>query len=79
MILQGVKEITCSNGQSDGVLLESGRHVRGKVVMSNATPHVTFEKLLPNSSRPEDNDSLDYFKHVAKFDYTSPVTKINGM
>jgi len=73
-----VKEITCTDGQSDGVLLEDGRHVKGKVVMSNATPYITFEELIPNSNRPESDESAEYFKHVSKFDYTSPVTKING-
>ena len=78
IVLQTVKEITCNNGHSDGVLLGDGRHITGKVVMSNATPHITFDKLVQSENKPDDSESSEYFKHIAKFDYTSPVTKING-
>lgn len=45
--LQAVSSIeTASNGRVSGVLLESGQVVRAKVVLSNATPEVTFTHLM---------------------------------
>lgn len=56
-----------------GVLLEDGTEIRTKRVLSNATPAVTFQQLIPESALPE-----HFVAELTGFDYTSPVTKING-
>ena len=73
-----MKEIVCFGDDCDGIVLENGRHVGAKVVLSNATPHVTFNQLIPDSKKPDDEKSKEYFAHISNYDYTSPVTKING-
>nr|XP_032806836.1 LOW QUALITY PROTEIN: pyridine nucleotide-disulfide oxidoreductase domain-containing protein 2 [Petromyzon marinus] len=55
-----------------GVVLCGGTEVRSKVVLSNATPHVTFTQLTPQDALP-----ADFLREVSQIDYTSPVTKIN--
>ena len=47
MISQPVKQILTDDGKAVGVVLEGGEEVRAKVVLSNATPKVTFLDLLP--------------------------------
>ncbi|XP_072534087.1 pyridine nucleotide-disulfide oxidoreductase domain-containing protein 2 [Salminus brasiliensis] len=61
-----------SDGTAKGVVLTDGTEVRSKVVLSNATPHVTFRKLTPQDALPQ-----DFITAVNQIDYTSPVTKIN--
>lgn len=36
-----------SDGAAKGVVLKDGTEIRSKVVLSNATPYVTFKKLTP--------------------------------
>ncbi|XP_072095132.1 pyridine nucleotide-disulfide oxidoreductase domain-containing protein 2 isoform X5 [Mobula birostris] len=60
------------SGTAQGVVLQDGTEIRSKVVLSNATPHVTFLKLTPQKSMPK-----EFIKEVSSIDYTSPVTKIN--
>ncbi|XP_059803157.1 pyridine nucleotide-disulfide oxidoreductase domain-containing protein 2 isoform X1 [Hypanus sabinus] len=60
------------NGTAQGVVLQDGTEIRSKVVLSNATPHVTFLKLTPQKSMPK-----EFIKEISSIDYTSPVTKIN--
>ncbi|XP_062852233.1 pyridine nucleotide-disulfide oxidoreductase domain-containing protein 2 [Trichomycterus rosablanca] len=55
-----------------GVVLKDGTEVRSKVVLSNATPYVTFKKLTPQDALPQ-----IFIKALNQIDYTSPVTKIN--
>uniref|UniRef100_A0A3Q1AN62 Pyridine nucleotide-disulfide oxidoreductase domain-containing protein 2 n=1 Tax=Amphiprion ocellaris TaxID=80972 RepID=A0A3Q1AN62_AMPOC len=55
-----------SNGAAKGVVLKDGTEIHSKVVLSNATPYVTFKNLTPQ-----------FMKAVDQIDYTSPVTKIN--
>ncbi|GCC34749.1 pyridine nucleotide-disulfide oxidoreductase domain-containing protein 2 [Chiloscyllium punctatum] len=61
-----------SNGKAQGVVLQDGTEIRSKVVLSNATAHVTFLQLTPKESL-----SKEFIKEVSSIDYTSPVTKIN--
>ncbi|KAM3863337.1 pyridine nucleotide-disulfide oxidoreductase domain-containing protein 2 [Diretmus argenteus] len=61
-----------SDGAATGVVLKDGTEIHSKVVLSNATPYVTFKKLTP-----QDSLSPDFIKAVDQIDYTSPVTKIN--
>uniref|UniRef100_UPI00398EC629 pyridine nucleotide-disulfide oxidoreductase domain-containing protein 2 n=1 Tax=Pristiophorus japonicus TaxID=55135 RepID=UPI00398EC629 len=61
-----------SNGAAQGVVLQDGTEIRSKVVLSNATPHVTFLKLTPKDALPS-----DFIEEVSAIDYTSATTKIN--
>ncbi|XP_033109774.1 pyridine nucleotide-disulfide oxidoreductase domain-containing protein 2-like [Anneissia japonica] len=61
-----------ANNKACGVVLEDGTEIDGKIVLSNATPHVTYQQLVPENSLP-----AEFTEEVAKIDYTSPVTKIN--
>jgi len=60
------------SGAARGVVLEDGTEIKSKVVLSNATPKVTYLDLMKKGVLPED------FEHeISLIDYTSPVTKIN--
>ncbi|XP_043845579.1 pyridine nucleotide-disulfide oxidoreductase domain-containing protein 2 isoform X2 [Dromiciops gliroides] len=61
-----------SNGQVQGVVLKDGTEVRSKLVLSNASPQITFLKLVPQEWLPE-----EFFKRISQLDTQSPVTKIN--
>ncbi|XP_020506659.2 pyridine nucleotide-disulfide oxidoreductase domain-containing protein 2 [Labrus bergylta] len=60
------------DGAAKGVVLKDGTEIQSKVVLSNATPYVTFKKLTPQTALPP-----EFIKAVDQIDYTSPVTKIN--
>ncbi|XP_056465109.1 pyridine nucleotide-disulfide oxidoreductase domain-containing protein 2 [Gadus chalcogrammus] len=60
------------DGVAKGVVLKDGSEIHSKLVLSNATPYVTFKKLTPQASL-----SPEFIKAIDQFDYTSPVTKIN--
>ena len=66
-----VTRILVEEGRAVGVRLENGEEIESEVVMSNATPHVTFSKLLDGDLPAQLRTELD------SIDYTSPVTKIN--
>ncbi|KAG7261793.1 hypothetical protein CRUP_030645 [Coryphaenoides rupestris] len=68
----GYVEGGMGDGVAKGVVLKDGVEIHSKVVLSNATPHVTFKKLTPQASL-----SPEFSKAIDQFDYTSPVTKIN--
>lgn len=73
-----VKQILVNNGKANGVVLKSGEEIKAKnAVLSGATPHVTFQKLL---TEPPAIESLgpEFINKIQGIDYTSPVTKING-
>ena len=67
-----VREIAIADGESKGVVLADGRFIKSHVVLSNATPDVTFLKLVDESHLPE-----EFRGNIARINYTSPVTKIN--
>ena len=67
-----VQKILVENDKACGVVLEGGKLLRSKVVISNATPHTTFLDLLAQRDVPE-----EYRTHVEHLDTTSPVCKIN--
>ncbi|XP_074195347.1 pyridine nucleotide-disulfide oxidoreductase domain-containing protein 2 isoform X1 [Rhinolophus sinicus] len=62
-----------SGGRVQGVVLQDGSEVRSKVVLSNASPQVTFLKLTPQEWLPE-----EFVERISQLDTQSPVTKING-
>eukprot|EP00250_Pteridium_aquilinum_P011865 c20357_g1_i1 orf=1-1200(-) len=62
-----------NNGQLvTGVVLEDGREVRAKAVLSNATPAITFQKLISESSLPD-----EFLQKIQRIDYRSGTTKFN--
>ncbi|KAM6916161.1 pyridine nucleotide-disulfide oxidoreductase domain-containing protein 2 [Xenentodon cancila] len=61
-----------SGGSARGVALKDGTEIRSEVVLSNATPYVTFKNLTPQAAL-----SPEFIRAVDQIDYTSPVTKIN--
>uniref|UniRef100_A0A8B9BUK0 Pyridine nucleotide-disulfide oxidoreductase domain-containing protein 2 n=1 Tax=Anser brachyrhynchus TaxID=132585 RepID=A0A8B9BUK0_9AVES len=61
------------DGQAQGVVLRDGTEVRSKVVLSNASPQITFLELTPQEQLPE-----DFARQIRRVDTRSPVTKING-
>ncbi|XP_066277356.1 pyridine nucleotide-disulfide oxidoreductase domain-containing protein 2-like [Branchiostoma lanceolatum] len=63
-----------SSGEACGVVLEDGTEIKStmQMVMSNATPKVTYLDLLSKDLLPE-----DFRAEVSHIDYKSPVTKIN--
>ena len=69
------------SGRVEGVRLEGNdRVLRSPLVLSNATPKITFLDLLPEgAAAARGNKTLpsDYMTSVQNIDYTSPVTKIN--
>ncbi|CAB3406039.1 unnamed protein product [Caenorhabditis bovis] len=69
---QEVDEILIEHGVAKGVRLANGQELHAKCVLSNATPHVTFNQLVPKHHL-----SSEFYSAVNQIDYTSPVTKIN--
>ncbi|WP_293394972.1 NAD(P)/FAD-dependent oxidoreductase [Nevskia sp.] len=67
-----VAEILVEGGQARGVRLADGELIRAKTVVSNATPEMTFRKLLPAGRLPPLFDEA-----VARIDYASASMKIN--
>lgn len=66
--------------KSTGVLLKNGgKFIECKTVLSNCTPHVTFNKLLRNYNmmQHEDNKVAAFFKRVQNLNYESGTMKIN--
>ncbi|XP_061693442.1 pyridine nucleotide-disulfide oxidoreductase domain-containing protein 2 [Syngnathoides biaculeatus] len=61
-----------SDGAARGVVLNNGTEIHSRIVLSNATPYVTFKNLTPQGAL-----SSEFLKAVDQIDYTSPVTKIN--
>ncbi|KAM5272304.1 pyridine nucleotide-disulfide oxidoreductase domain-containing protein 2 [Ctenodactylus gundi] len=61
-----------SEGHVQGVMLQDGQEVRSRVVLSSASPQITFLKLTPQDWLPE-----EFVKRISQLDTQSPVTKIN--
>lgn len=61
-----------NKGKVEGVKVE-GRVLQSNVVLSCATPKITFGNLLTN----KDLLPSEYLNSLQNIDYTSPVTKIN--
>lgn len=65
IVVNGAREVC-------GVGLEDGTEIRSKLVLSNATPKVTFIDLLDKNVLPS-----KFRGSIESIDYTSIVTKIN--
>ncbi|XP_075360196.1 pyridine nucleotide-disulfide oxidoreductase domain-containing protein 2 [Mycteria americana] len=60
------------DGRAQGVALQDGTEVRSKLVLSNASPQITFLELTPQEQLPK-----DFVQRIRQVDTRSPVTKIN--
>ncbi|XP_068875915.1 pyridine nucleotide-disulfide oxidoreductase domain-containing protein 2 isoform X1 [Aphelocoma coerulescens] len=58
--------------EAQGVALQDGTEVRSKLVLSNASPQITFLELIPQEQLPK-----DFVQRIRQVDTCSPVTKIN--
>ncbi|XP_015271400.1 PREDICTED: pyridine nucleotide-disulfide oxidoreductase domain-containing protein 2 [Gekko japonicus] len=61
-----------SDGKVRGVGLQDGTEVKSRLVLSNASPQLTFLELTPKEQLP-----LEFVQRLSQFDTRSPVTKIN--
>ena len=68
----GVAEILHQAGHTRGVRLSDGTRLMAPVVLSNATPQVTFGQLLHSDALPQ-----GFNQAVAAIDYASASAKIN--
>ncbi|XP_004625590.1 pyridine nucleotide-disulfide oxidoreductase domain-containing protein 2 isoform X1 [Octodon degus] len=59
-------------GRVQGVVLQDGQEVKSRVVLSSASPQVTFLTLTPQEWLPE-----AFTERISQLDTQSPVTKIN--
>ncbi|NWU60598.1 PYRD2 protein, partial [Pterocles burchelli] len=60
------------DGRAQGIVLQDGTEVRSKLVLSNASPQITFLELTPQEQLPK-----DFVQRIRQADTRSPVTKIN--
>jgi phytoene dehydrogenase-like protein len=67
-----VAKINVKQGRTRGVVLEDGREVRAKVVLSNADPKRTFLKMVAGSELPE-----DFVDAVRGIKMDGPCAKVN--
>ncbi|QDT84953.1 phytoene desaturase family protein [Gimesia chilikensis] len=67
-----VDEILIQGQQTTGVRLSSGETIATRSVASNADAHVTFEKLIPAGTLPQ-----NFSAAVSRIDYSSASMKIN--
>uniref|UniRef100_A0A8D0E9C4 Pyridine nucleotide-disulfide oxidoreductase domain-containing protein 2 n=1 Tax=Salvator merianae TaxID=96440 RepID=A0A8D0E9C4_SALMN len=69
---KAVDQILSSKGKVQGVRLQDGTEVKSRLVLSNASPQLTFLELTPQEQLP-----LEFVQRISQFDTRSPVTKIN--
>jgi phytoene dehydrogenase-like protein len=72
-----VNHIDIRNSKVEGVILDNGEEIKGKIVASNATAYVTFKNLILNDVIQANQDLEKLRKHILQMDYTSGTTKIN--
>ena len=68
----GVAQILSHAGRASGVRLADGNTIAARVVLSNATPAVTYRQLLPDGTLP-----AGFVAAVDAIDYGSASAKIN--
>lgn len=67
-----VAQIDSRYGKTRGVVLEDGREVRARVVLSNADPKRTFLRMVPRRELPE-----DFVNAVSGIKMDGPCAKVN--
>lgn len=68
----GIQEILVQNGKAVGVCDRGGRDYKARLVVSNADPRMTFQKLLKAGELPE-----EFLREVERINYDSASVKIN--
>ncbi|CAF1503208.1 unnamed protein product, partial [Adineta steineri] len=72
-----VKHIDIRNSKVEGVVLENGEEIKGKIVASNATGYTTFKDLILNDVIQTNTELVELKRHILQMDYSSGTTKIN--
>ncbi|CAF3952152.1 unnamed protein product [Rotaria sp. Silwood2] len=72
-----VNHIDIRNSKVEGIVLDNGEEIKGKIVASNATAYVTFKDLILNDIIKTNKELDELKKHILQMDYTSGTTKIN--
>ncbi|CAF1406701.1 unnamed protein product [Adineta steineri] len=72
-----VKHIDIRNSKVEGVVLENGEEIKGKIVASNATGYTTFKNLILNDVIQTNAELVELKRHILQMDYSSGTTKIN--
>ena len=67
-----VAQIDIQQGKARGVVLEDGKELRARVVLSNADPKRTFLKMVPSGELPE-----DFLHAVRGIKMDGPCAKVN--
>lgn len=67
-----VAQIDVRDGKTRGVVLEDGREIRARVVLSNADPKRTFLKMIPRGELP-----ADFVDAVRGIKMDGPCAKVN--
>ena len=67
-----VARVDVQNGRAVGVTLTDGTEFKAKVVASNATPAITFLKLVNRADLPS-----EFLENVERISYDSAVVKVN--
>ena len=68
-----MKSIEIENGKCRGIITGDNKFISAKAVLSNATPDVTYLKLVKDGQLPK-----EFIKKVKGINYESGVAKING-
>lgn len=67
-----VAQIDVQQGKARGVVMEDGKEIRARVVLSNADPKRTFLKMIPSQELPE-----DFLHAVRGIKMDGPCAKVN--
>jgi phytoene dehydrogenase-like protein len=72
-----VDHIDIKNSKAEGIILDNGEEIKGKIIVSNATAYETFKNLILNDIIKNNQELEELKKHILQMDYTSGTTKIN--
>ena len=72
-----VNHIDIRNSKAEGVILDNGEEIKGKIVVSNATAYLTFNNLISDDIIKTSQELEELKKHITQMDYSSGTTKIN--
>ena len=67
-----VAQVDIRNGAARGVILEDGREIRSRIVLSNADPKRTFLKMVPAEELPD-----DFLHAIRGIKMDGPCAKVN--
>lgn len=67
-----IEKVLMENNKATGIRLVDGKEISSKIVLSNATPEVTFKHLVDPKDLPE-----NFNKAIDNIDYSCGAMKIN--